>query len=71
MIRRGAAGETTQTELEVSIGGKRQTHVTSIKAACRGRWQAIYMVGEARDVSELRGAPGAASPSQKMERSAS
>jgi PAS domain S-box-containing protein len=67
LIQRGAAGETTQTELEVSIDGKRQTHVTSIKPVLGPDGKPIYLVGEARDVSELRGAQEQLRQSQKME----
>jgi PAS domain S-box-containing protein len=67
LIRRGAAGETAQAEIEVSIGGKRQTHVTSIKPVPGPDGKPIYLVGEARDVSELRGAQEQLRQSQKME----
>nr|WP_314446053.1 PAS domain-containing protein [uncultured Sphingomonas sp.] len=67
LIRRGAAGETVQAEIEVTVGGQRQTHVTSIKPVPGPDGKPIYLVGEARDVSELRGAQEQLRQSQKME----
>jgi PAS domain S-box-containing protein len=67
LVRRGSAGETAQTEIDVTIAGKRQTHVTSIKPVPGPDGSPIYLVGEARDVSELRGAQEQLRQSQKME----
>jgi PAS domain S-box-containing protein len=67
LIRRGAGGETMQAELAVKIDGKPQTHLASIKPVLGEDGKPIYLVGEARDVSELRGAQEQLRQSQKME----
>lgn len=67
LIRRGRDGETRQIEMDVEVAGKRQTHVVSIKPVFGEDGEPIYLVGEARDVSELRGAQEQLRQSQKME----
>ncbi|GAA4024372.1 PAS domain S-box protein [Sphingomonas swuensis] len=67
LIRRGAEGETAEAELHVSVNGVRQTHLTSIKPVIGPDGRPVYLVGEARDVSELRGAQEQLRQSQKME----
>jgi PAS domain S-box-containing protein len=67
LIERGQAGETKQAELDVVVHGRRQTHVTSIKPVLGPDGKPIYLVGEGRDVSELRGAQEQLRQSQKME----
>jgi PAS domain S-box-containing protein len=67
LIESGRAGETRQAELEVTINGQRQTHLASIKPVPGPDGRPVYLVGEARDVSELRGAQEQLRQSQKME----
>ncbi|WP_300973075.1 PAS domain-containing protein [Sphingomonas sp. LHG3406-1] len=67
LVRRGALGETVTTELNVTIDGRRQTHLASIKPVMGPDGKPIYLVGEARDVTELRGAQEQLRQSQKME----
>jgi PAS domain S-box-containing protein len=67
LIERGRAGETMQAELDLVVDGKPQTHLASIKPVLGADGTPIYLVGEARDVSELRGAQEQLRQSQKME----
>jgi PAS domain S-box-containing protein len=67
LISRGRAGDTMQAELEVTVRGQRQTHLASIKPVFGEDGRPVYLVGEARDVSELRGAQEQLRQSQKME----
>ena len=67
LIAKGRAGGTAQAEIDVTIGSRRQTHVVSIKPVLGEDGKPIYLVGEARDVSELRGAQEQLRQSQKME----
>ena len=62
-----SAGLTSTAEIQVTIGGERQTHVTSIKPVLGDDGKPVYLVGEARDVTELRGAQEQLRQSQKME----
>jgi len=67
LVRRGALGETAEAELQVTVAGERQTHLTSVKPVLGADGRPVYLVGEARDVSELRGAQEQLRQSQKME----
>ncbi|GLR47918.1 PAS domain-containing hybrid sensor histidine kinase/response regulator [Sphingomonas astaxanthinifaciens] len=67
LIAAGAAGLTSQAEVNVTIAGTTQTHVTSIKPVLGDDGKPVYLVGEARDVTELRGAQEQLRQSQKME----
>jgi PAS domain S-box-containing protein len=67
LIERAAAGATAESELRVGIGSHRATHLASVKPVLGEDGKPIYLVGEARDVSELRGAQEQLRQSQKME----
>jgi PAS domain S-box-containing protein len=67
LIERAAAGETAHAELQVTIAGQRATHVTSVKPVIGEDGAPLYLVGEARDITELRGAQEQLRQSQKME----
>jgi PAS domain S-box-containing protein len=67
LIERAAAGATAESELTVGIGPQKATHLASVKPVMGEDGKPIYLVGEARDVSELRGAQEQLRQSQKME----
>jgi len=67
MIKRAAAGATAESELHVRIGGRSVTHLASVKPVLGPFGEMLYLVGEARDISELRGAQEQLRQSQKME----
>jgi len=67
MIERAAAGATAESELQVRVGGQTVTHLASVKPVLGPFGEILYLVGEARDVSELRGAQEQLRQSQKME----
>ena len=67
LIERAAAGATAESELTVGNGSQRATHLASVKPVLGEDGEPIYLVGEARDVSELRGAQEQLRQSQKME----
>ena len=67
LIERAAGGETAESELVVHIGDREVTHLASVKPVLGEDGRPIYLVGEARDVSELRGAQEQLRQSQKME----
>ncbi|MCW3798028.1 PAS domain-containing protein [Sphingomonas sp. BN140010] len=67
MVERAAAGATAESELHVRVSGRPVTHLASMKPVLGPFGEIIYLVGEARDVSELRGAQEQLRQSQKME----
>jgi PAS domain S-box-containing protein len=67
LIERAAAGMTAEAELHIRCNGQAATHLASVKPVLGPDGQPIYLVGEARDVSELRGAQEQLRQSQKME----
>ncbi|HVF84329.1 MAG TPA: PAS domain S-box protein [Sphingomicrobium sp.] len=67
MIERAAAGATAEAEVEIRCNGQPATHLASVKPVMGSAGKPIYLVGEARDVSELRGAQEQLRQSQKME----
>jgi len=67
MIERAAAGATAESELHIRVGSKPVIHLASVKPVLGPFGEIIYLVGEARDVSELRGAQEQLRQSQKME----
>ncbi|WP_205481271.1 hybrid sensor histidine kinase/response regulator [Sphingomonas arenae] len=67
LIERAARGETAESELVIHIGGRTVTHLASVKPVLGEDGKPVYLVGEARDVSELRGAQEQLRQSQKME----
>ena len=67
LIERAAAGATAESELTVGVGPHKATHLASVKPVFGEDGKPIYLVGEARDVSELRGAQEQLRQSQKME----
>ena len=67
LIERAAAGATAESELTISVGPHKATYLASVKPVLGEDGEPIYLVGEARDVSELRGAQEQLRQSQKME----
>jgi PAS domain S-box-containing protein len=67
MIERAAGGATAESELHVRVGGRPITHLASVKPVLGPLGEIIYLVAEARDISELRGAQEQLRQSQKME----
>ena len=67
MIRQAAVGATTECEIDVQVAGHPATHLASVKPVLGEDGRPVYLVGEARDVTELRGAQEQLRQSQKME----
>ena len=67
MIEKAARGDTAESELVVRLNGQTATHLASVKPVLGRDGKPIYLVGEARDVTELRGAQEQLRQSQKME----
>jgi PAS domain S-box-containing protein len=67
LIERAAAGATAESELTVGTGAQKATHLASVKPVLGPDGKPVYLVGEARDVTELRGAQEQLRQSQKME----
>jgi PAS domain S-box-containing protein len=67
LIERAAEGATAEAELRIRCNGQAATHLASVKPVLGPDGKPIYLVGEARDVTELRGAQEQLRQSQKME----
>ncbi|MFC7535978.1 PAS domain S-box protein [Sphingomonas sp. GCM10030256] len=67
LLERAARGETAESELTIRSGSRIATHLASAKPVLDEDGKPIYLVGEARDISELRGAQAQLRQSQKME----